>query len=147
MLKNLKKGSSFSLAYRLVVNGEVKNIRHTELMAQDQKHIIVCIENIDAEVMAELALNEEQKKTNLAELDKMIDISKCHSMAYRYPTIKKWFLREYPEIAKFGIVETEAQNNCQQEEQAEESKSQNAVPASEVPCFNDVQTPAVNVLQ
>ena len=63
MLRNLKKGSSFSLAYRLVVNGEVKNIRHTELMARDQKHIIVCIENIDTEVMAELALNEEQKKT------------------------------------------------------------------------------------
>lgn len=99
------------------------------------------------ELIIKYSQNEEQKKTNLAELDKMIDISKCHSMAYRYPTIKKWFLREYPEIAKFGIVETEAQNNCQQEEQAEESKSQNAVPASEVPCFNDVHTPAVNVLQ
>ena len=61
MLDNLKGGGSFSLAWRLVVDGQVMHIRHTELMARDGKHIIVCIRNIDAEVEAELALKADQK--------------------------------------------------------------------------------------
>ncbi len=63
MLKNLKKRHSFSVSYRLVVDGEVRHIRHTEIMARDRKHIVVCIENIDEEVQAELAQKENQKKT------------------------------------------------------------------------------------
>ena len=46
MQKNLKNRNSYSVAYRLVVDNQVKNIRHTEIMAKDKKHIIVCIENI-----------------------------------------------------------------------------------------------------
>lgn len=63
MLDNLKQRGSFSLSWRLVVNGQVRNIRHTEIMAQDGKHIIVCIKNIDAEIQARLALEESQKKS------------------------------------------------------------------------------------
>ena len=47
----------------------------------------------------------------------------------------------------FGIDETEDQDNEQDEAQTAETKNQNAVPASEVPYINDVQTPAVNMLQ
>ena len=63
MLKNLKKRNSFSIAYRLVVNGRVRHIRHTEIMARDRKHIIVCIENIDAEVQAQLALQADRERS------------------------------------------------------------------------------------
>ena len=63
MLDNLKYRNSFSMSWRLVVNGQVKNIRHTEIMSKDEKHIIVCIENIDAEVLAELALKADRKKS------------------------------------------------------------------------------------
>lgn len=63
MLENLKDRSSFSLAWRLVVNGRVRHIRHTEIMSKDEKHIIVCIKNIDKEVRAELALKADQKKS------------------------------------------------------------------------------------
>ena len=31
--------------------------------------------------------------------------AQCHSR--RYPIVKKWFLNKYPEIAEFGISETE----------------------------------------
>lgn len=37
------------------------------------------------------------------EFNEMILISQCHSPAFRYPTIKKWFLNKYPEIIKFGL--------------------------------------------
>ena len=63
MLNNLKGRNSFSIAYRLVLNGKVRHIRHTELMARDRKHIIVCIENIDAEVQAQLSQKADQKKS------------------------------------------------------------------------------------
>ena len=39
----------------------------------------------------------------LKELEDMIFDSKCHSKGYRYPTVKKWFLNKYPEVAKFGV--------------------------------------------
>lgn len=63
MLANLKNRRSFSMAWRLVVNGQVRHIRHTEIMAWDGRHIIVCIKNIDAEVQTRLALEESQKKS------------------------------------------------------------------------------------
>ena len=63
MLKNLKNRNSFSVAYRLVVDGQVRHIRHTEIMARNEKHILVCIENIDAEVQAQMALQADQQKS------------------------------------------------------------------------------------
>ena len=63
MLANLKNRKSFSLAYRLVVGGRVKHIRHTEIMARDRKHIIVCIENIDSEVKAQVAQNAGRERS------------------------------------------------------------------------------------
>lgn len=85
------------------------------------------------------AVVEEKLKA----FDEKIYISQCHGQSLRYPTIKKWFLAQYPDVAKFGTIEVDAQN----EDKPEELKSQNAVPVNEVPYFNDVQTPAVNVLQ
>ena len=63
MLKNLEHRNSYSISYRLVVNGQVRYIRHTEIMSKDKKHLIVCIENIDDEVRADLELKENQKKS------------------------------------------------------------------------------------
>ena len=52
--------------------------------------------------------DSENTDNMLKILEKMIDISKCQSMGYRYPVIKAWFLEKYPEIAKFGILVTES---------------------------------------
>lgn len=38
----------------------------------------------------------------LAELAEMRLIAACHSKAFRYPVIKKWFLDKYPEVKNFG---------------------------------------------
>ena len=46
---------------------------------------------------------ENERKKILADLNEMILISECHSKAYRYPVIKKWFLSLYPEIANYGL--------------------------------------------
>ena len=55
-----------------------------------------------------ISSREADAKPVLDELEEMIDISKCHSQGKRYPTIKKWFLDRYPEIAKFGMPESAA---------------------------------------
>ena len=34
-------------------------------------------------------------------------ISECHGKARRYPAIKQWFLKQYPEVEKFGMEESE----------------------------------------
>lgn len=63
MVANLEHRNSYSLSYRLVVNDVVKHIRHTEIMAYDRKHLIVCIENIDDEVRASKELKETKQKS------------------------------------------------------------------------------------
>ena len=57
----------------------------------------------------------------LEELKEMQIIASCHSRGYRYPVIKKWFLKKYPEIAAFGLPEYEelvAQRFIQKQELA-----------------------------
>ena len=55
----------------------------------------------------------EKELEAVAEFEEKILISKCHGQALRYPTIKKWFLEQYPEVAQFGIpvIEKEEEEN------------------------------------
>lgn len=43
----------------------------------------------------------------LAEYNELRLISECHKRSRRYPTIKKWFLEKYPQIAEFGMEKEE----------------------------------------
>ena len=74
---------------------------------------------------------KEEAKKVIDYLEDQILISKCHGQRLRYPTIKKWFLAKYPEVAKFGVVENNDDQD-QNEEQAEESKNQNVIPMNPV---------------
>ena len=72
--------------------------------------------------------NVVEEKLNA--FDEMVYISKCHRGSLRYPTIKKWFLNEYPDVAKFGTIEISSE--AQDEDQSGETKSQNVIPMPEV---------------
>ena len=50
---------------------------------------------------------EEMRKTNFDKYQDMRVIAECQGKAFRYPVIKKWFLGQYPEIARFGMTETQ----------------------------------------
>ena len=64
-----------------------------------------CYKGLTYNYMREYILTHEvNPKDALAEFDEMLLISKCHSDAYRYPTIKKWFLDRYEEVKCFGIA-------------------------------------------
>lgn len=43
----------------------------------------------------------------MAEYKELRLISECHGKARRYPAIKKWFLKKYPEIEQFGKEEND----------------------------------------
>lgn len=53
MLNNIKQNRTFSASYRLIIGGDLIHCRNTQILASDMKHIIICIENINAQVIAE----------------------------------------------------------------------------------------------
>lgn len=61
--------------------------------------------------MEDYILTHESAETVDAVLNEFAEmrlIAACHSKAFRYPTIKKWFLQKYPEITMFGrAIKTE----------------------------------------
>ena len=71
----------------------------------------------------------EKEAEAVAEFDEMILISKCHGKTLRYPTIKKWFLAKYPEIAKFGTTEVPVAVK----EEKTETNTQNVIPMNAEP--------------
>ena len=66
---------------------------------------------------------EDKVDEVLAYFEELKLISQCHGKRLRYPTIKKWFLNRYPDVAKFGL-EPEAEE--------EESATQGAIPFTPV---------------
>lgn len=56
---------------------------------------------------------EENRDEAIKEFEDLIFTSKCHGIAYRYPTIKKWFLKKYPAVADFADNEQECAVNTQ----------------------------------
>lgn len=53
--------------------------------------------------------SENALKGKRQEFEQMIQISKCHSTAYRYPVIKAWFLKNFPEVKDYGIDDKTAE--------------------------------------
>ena len=103
MLKNLKHRNSYSLSWRLVVNENVQHIRHTEIMASDKKHIIVCIENIDEEVKARQEMAETRQKsitfTQIAE-----SLATQYDLIY-YVDIDTTYYKEFATHKLYGELE------------------------------------------
>lgn len=57
----------------------------------------------------------EAREAVLAEFSELRLISECHKRSRRYPTIKKWFLNKYPQIAEFGLEKEESTEMPQME--------------------------------
>ena len=64
-----------------------------------------CYRGLTYEYMENYIASHADAAAHRREYDSMRLIAECHSV--RYPTIKKWFLATYPEVAQFGIENSE----------------------------------------
>ena len=103
MLKNLSNSKSFSIEYRFIFNERVIHVRQTEIMAEDKKHIIVCIKNIEADVRAKLELTEKMQKsltfTQIAE-----SLASHYDMIY-YVNAQTSYYKEFSTHKLYGELE------------------------------------------
>ena len=47
VLENLSREKTYSVIYRLIVNGKIVHIRHVYIMCDDKEHIMFCLENVE----------------------------------------------------------------------------------------------------
>ncbi|MBR5965995.1 MAG: diguanylate cyclase [Treponema sp.] len=64
VLRNLAKNDTCSLTCRLVIDGKVVYVRHVNIMCEDRKHVLCCMENIDEEVRQK---SEQERNLQSAE--------------------------------------------------------------------------------
>lgn len=77
--------------------------------------------------------DKEHSAVNIKVLDAMIGNSRCHSLSKRYPSIKKWFLETYPEIAEFGMNEEQLARWREKQEKAAQAPASKSDKIIEMP--------------
>lgn len=60
-----------------------------------------CYRGLTYKYMEEYIASHENAEALRKKYDELRLLAECHSI--RYPTIKKWFLNTYPEVARFGM--------------------------------------------
>ena len=72
IVDTVTKAGSYSVSCRLLIDGNIKHIRHVDMLCEDRKHILFCMENIDDEVREREAQQEKlrsaERKVKLDEL-------------------------------------------------------------------------------
>ena len=70
MLEKLAKNHSYSISIRSLIAGEVIHMRHVVTMCRDKKHVVFCLENVEAEFREK---EEQLKKLASAKLQARTD--------------------------------------------------------------------------
>ena len=70
VLERLAKSHSYSVSFRSLIAGEVIHMRHVVMMCRDNKHIVFCLENVEAEFREK---EEQLKKLANAKLQARTD--------------------------------------------------------------------------
>ena len=70
IVDTVTKAGSYSVSCRLLIDGNIKHIRHVDMLCEDRKHILFCMENIDDEVREKEA---QQEKLRSAECKVRVD--------------------------------------------------------------------------
>ena len=63
-----------------------------------------CYRGLTYEYMESYIASHGNAASRRAEYNELRLLAECHSI--RYPTIKKWFLADYPEGAQYGMMES-----------------------------------------
>lgn len=97
--------------YRLLQEARASYPNYTVMLRQIKKNSAKeCYNGLTYQFMEDYIATHEDPETVIDALNEFAElrlISQCHSKAFRYPTIKKWFLNKYPEIVRFGMPKVE----------------------------------------
>ena len=66
VLKNLSKRDTYIVSCRLLIDGKILHIQHVDIMCEDKKHILCCIENTEEEYQ-----RKSQQERNLRSAERM----------------------------------------------------------------------------
>ena len=104
MLSRLSRDKSYSAMYRLILQGKIVHMRHFEIMCDDQKHIICCLENIEEEFRQK----EEQERIlqsarRMARMDALTGIRNKTAFT-EYITAVDERIKAAPESCHFGVI-------------------------------------------
>ena len=75
MLERLSKDGTYTVVYRLIIDGKIVHMRHIELLSDDKKHVICCLENIEEEFQKREELERNfQSAERMARLDELTGV-------------------------------------------------------------------------
>ena len=77
-----------------------------------QKETRECYRGLTYEYMGDY-IKSHGSADDLHTYNEMKLISECHSKAFRYPTIKAWFLERFPEVKQFGLKEKDKEEKAE----------------------------------
>ena len=92
-----KQHPDYKIAQRAIKKSENKQVYH-KLTYEYMREYIILVSSPENEIAA------------VEEFDDMILRSRCQCRANRYPVIKRWFLKKFPEIKEFGMIALEKVN-------------------------------------
>lgn len=104
MLARLSEEKSYSAVFRLILQGKIVHVRHFEILCDDQKHIICCLENIEEEFHQK----EEQEKIiqsekRMARMDALTGIRNKNAFAEYIVEINEKIKSGSKEL-HFGVI-------------------------------------------
>ena len=104
MLDRLAQSSTFSAVYRMIIGGRILHMRHSEVMCDDRKHIMCCLENIEDDFRKK----EEQEKNlesarKMARRDALTGIRNKNAFC-EYSELLSTKVQNLHESIKFAVV-------------------------------------------
>ena len=94
-----------SEAYMLLQNARRDYPTYTVVRRQIKRNSAKeCYRGLTYEYMESYIASHGNAASRRAEYNELRLLAECHSI--RYPTIKKWFLAAYPEVAQYGVMES-----------------------------------------
>lgn len=104
ILKILSENDSYTVSCRLIIDGKVIHIRHVDIMCEDKKHFLFCMENVDEEVReAEVQKENLRYAERMARFDELTGVKnqKAFTEETRIIDVK---IKSNMEIPNFGVV-------------------------------------------
>ncbi|MCR5302519.1 MAG: diguanylate cyclase [Lachnospiraceae bacterium] len=90
ILKILSENHTYTVGCRLIINGKIVHVRHINIMCEDKKHFLFCMENVDAEIKeAEKQKEDLRNAEHMARLDELTGVKNHNAFVEETRTINE----------------------------------------------------------